>query len=85
MEKTEEDLRALNVRNRRMHVRPKVLGTIRQAPFAGRIGGNQEFVALGDDEESEAILRRQPDAVRLDEAAVLDSIRANAIYVGANI
>lgn len=34
---------------------------VRTAPFAGRIGGNQEFVASQDD----AILKKQPDAVCL--------------------
>lgn len=43
--------------------RRNVQEAVRQAPFAGRIGGNQEFVTLGDDEESEAILKKQPDAV----------------------
>ena len=46
-----------------VQVRRKAQDRVRQAPFAGRIGGNQEFVELGDDEESEAILKRQPDAV----------------------
>ena len=38
--------------------------SIASAPFAGRIGGNQEFIATGDDEATEEILKRQPDAVR---------------------
>ena len=29
---------------------------VRAVPFAGRIGGNQEFIATGEDEESEGIL-----------------------------
>ena len=33
--------------------------TVATAPFAGRIGGNQEFVASGGD----SILKKQPDAV----------------------
>lgn len=32
---------------------------VASAPFAGRIGGNQEFVASDDD----SILKKQPDAV----------------------
>lgn len=36
---------------------------VRQTPFAGRIGGNQEFVADGDDEDTEELLKKQPDAV----------------------
>lgn len=39
--------------------------TVRRAPFAGRIGGNQEFVAIGNDAESKALLEKQPDAVSL--------------------
>ena len=37
---------------------------VASAPFAGRIGGNQEFIAIGDDEATEEILKKQPDAVR---------------------
>ena len=33
--------------------------TVASAPFAGRIGGNQEFVVSNDD----SILKKQPDAV----------------------
>ena len=44
-------------RSRRRHA-------VATAPFAGRIGGNQEFIASGYDEESEEILKKQPDAVR---------------------
>ena len=55
----EEGCRPPNILRRR--ARP--LQPVRQAPFAGRIGGNQEFVAIAGDEETEALLSRQPDAV----------------------
>jgi hypothetical protein len=32
-------------------------------PFAGRIGGNQEFVVHGDSDDADEILKKQPDAV----------------------
>lgn len=57
-----------------VQVRPKLRGSIRQAPFAGRIGGNQEFIAIGDDEESEAILKKQPDAVWLHQTPNLGAV-----------
>lgn len=44
--------------------RPRLLQPVSEVPFAGRIGGNQEFTVHGDDEESEAILKKHPDAVR---------------------
>lgn len=50
-----------------LRLRARPLQPVRSAPFAGRIGGNQGFVALGDDEASEAILEKQPDAVRTGE------------------
>ena len=37
--------------------------TVAEAPFAGRIGGNQEFVVHPDDEDSKELLKKQPDAV----------------------
>lgn len=39
------------------------LPAVRTAPFAGRIGGNQEFIAVADDQASEDIRKKQPDAV----------------------
>lgn len=41
------------VRRRRNHA-------VAQTPFAGRLGGNQEFIA---DDDDESILEKQPDAV----------------------
>jgi hypothetical protein len=38
---------------------PKLRLEVASSPFAGRIGGNQEFVASHDDER----LKTQPDAV----------------------
>jgi hypothetical protein len=32
-------------------------------PFAGRIGGNQEFVVHSDSDDADEILKKQPDAV----------------------
>lgn len=47
-------------------VRQRKQGDVRSAPFAGRIGGNQEFVASGDDKE---LLKKQGlDAVRYQMA-----------------
>ena len=40
--------------------RARARQTINSRPFAGRIGGNQEFIASAGDEE---ILKKQPDAV----------------------
>ena len=37
---------------------------VSSAPFAGRVGGNQEFTVTSDDDKAEAILKKQPDAVR---------------------
>jgi hypothetical protein len=34
------------------------------ARFAGRLSGNQEFIAEPDSEETQSLLKRQPDAVR---------------------
>jgi hypothetical protein len=52
-----DDTASFALRSRKRH--PVVV-----APFAGRIGGNQEFVEHGDSIESEEILKKQPDAVR---------------------
>lgn len=43
------------------------------APFAGRLGGNQEFIASPDDR---SLLERQPDAV-----SFLDKFRAKTDFV----
>jgi hypothetical protein len=45
--------------------RPR-LRKVANTAFAGRIGGNQEFVALNENEESQALLEKQPDAVSCD-------------------
>lgn len=37
---------------------------VSELPFAGRIGGNQEFTVSDDSEKSREILEKQPDAVR---------------------
>ena len=50
---------------------------VASAPFAGRIGGNQEFIATGDDEATEEILKRQPDAVRSVRVTLSHARRAN--------
>lgn len=49
--------------------------SIKSVPFAGRIGGNQEFVETGDSAESEEILKKQPDAVRHCEQRSFDCHR----------
>ena len=46
-----------------LRLRGGKLPALRTAPFAGRIGGNQEFIAAADDESEEAIRKKQPDAV----------------------
>lgn len=43
--------------------RARLQNAVASAPFAGRIGGNQEFIADPDDEESQELLKKQPDAV----------------------
>ena len=35
----------------------------REASFAGRIGGNQEFTVDPEDEEAKSLLEKRPDAV----------------------
>ncbi len=55
-----------NTSSRDGSLRSRRRDPIRNAPFAGRIGGNQAFIATDDSVESEEILRKQPDAVRLD-------------------
>ena len=42
-----------------MRLRP----AIANAHFAGRIGGNQEFIADPDSDDTQSLLKRQPDAV----------------------
>lgn len=37
---------------------------VSELPFAGRIGGNQEFTVSDDSEKTREILKKQPDAVR---------------------
>lgn len=44
-------------------LRRRKRNAVANTPFAGRIGGNQAFVATDDSEETEEILRKQPDAV----------------------
>jgi hypothetical protein len=43
---------------------------VASSPFAGRIGGNQEFVASGDD----SILKKQPDAVGANDISGLINV-----------
>lgn len=38
--------------------------SVSETPFAGRIGGNQEFTVSEDNEKAREILKKQPDAVR---------------------
>ena len=45
--------------------RRKSSHAVAQSPFAGRIGGNQEFVLSRDDEAAEEVLKKLPDAVRV--------------------
>lgn len=56
-------------------------GDVRIPPFAGRIGGNQEFVASGDDED---ILKKQPDAVRKLTSQSQQTANIDTILLGAN-
>lgn len=37
---------------------------VASSPFAGRIGGNQEFVVTGRDDDANEVLKKLPDAVR---------------------
>lgn len=41
------------------------------ANFAGRIGGNQEFIADPADEDTHSLLRKQPDAVSLSDVSIV--------------
>ena len=43
--------------------RRHTIAAVSELPFAGRIGGNQEFTVSEDSEKGREILRRQPDAV----------------------
>lgn len=36
---------------------------VSSSPFAGRIGGNQEFVVTSEDEDASELLKKLPDAV----------------------
>lgn len=36
---------------------------VSSSPFAGRIGGNQEFVVTSDDDDASEVLKKLPDAV----------------------
>lgn len=44
--------------------RPHRQTPVSELPFAGRIGGNQEFTVSEDSEKGREILKSQPDAVR---------------------
>ena len=48
--------------------RTRLSQPVSESPFAGRIGGNQEFTVNVDDEKAQAILRKHPDAVQELEA-----------------
>jgi hypothetical protein len=43
--------------------RVRIGATISEKPFAGRIGGNQEFTVSNESEEGRNVLEKQPDAV----------------------
>ena len=53
--------------------------TVSSRPFAGRIGGNQEFVAAPGDEKAEEILKQQPDAAPL--LSIQDAIDPSGFLV----
>jgi hypothetical protein len=44
-------------------VRRRVKPSVTAAPFAGRLGGNQDFIADKHDEDAKRLLKKHPDAV----------------------
>lgn len=42
---------------------------VASSPFAGRIGGNQEFVVTTSDDDASEVLKKLPDAVRTEQIA----------------
>ncbi|KAK5171287.1 uncharacterized protein LTR77_004431 [Saxophila tyrrhenica] len=62
-----------SLRHRKRHTVPK------NAPFAGRIGGNQAFIATDDSQESEEILKKQPDAAPL--SSLRDSLDPRGFFI----
>ena len=53
-----------------------------ERPFAGRIGGNQEFTVSAHDEKSAAILKNQPDAAPL--TSISDALDLHGFLVWDN-
>lgn len=44
---------------------PQLDYTVASSPFAGRVGGNQDFVVTSQDDDASEVLKKLPDAVRL--------------------